>query len=124
VKSSHIGALLCALTATVILAGCSSENKYEREADRITRAVMADDLTPVRNDISPQVQITRAQVAAASDELSQQGKLLSVKEVTPCAAGIHCFVLKFEKHTYDEELRMDDQGKVVAWRFKMAQTGT
>jgi outer membrane murein-binding lipoprotein Lpp len=115
-------AFFCALTAAIVLAGCSSENKYEREADRITRAVMANDLGPVQKDISPQVQITRAQVAAASDELSQQGKLLSVKETTPCPAGDHCFTVKFQKHTYREMLRMDDQGKVVAWRFKMAPT--
>ena len=44
-------AAVAALCAAVVLAGCSFENKYEREADKITRAVMNNDLGPVKNDI-------------------------------------------------------------------------
>jgi hypothetical protein len=109
-----------AVCAAVVLAGCSFENKYEREADRITRAVMANDINPVKDDIAPGSHITRVQIAEWSDELNDQGKLISVKEITPCDPGAHCFDVKFEKHTYREELAMDDQGKVVSWRFKMA----
>lgn len=109
---------LAALCAAV-LAGCSFQNKYEREADKITRAVMANDLSPVKNDLSPDLHITRVQIAAAADELDDQGKLESVKEVKcpPDMAGIHCFVVKFEKGTYHETLAMDDQDKVTEWRF-------
>jgi hypothetical protein len=108
-----------AACAAVLLAGCSFENKYEHEADRLTRAVMNNDLTPVKNDIAAGTDITRVDVARWADELDAQGKLISVKEVTPCDPGAHCFDVKFEKHTYREELLMDDQGKVVKWRFQM-----
>jgi outer membrane murein-binding lipoprotein Lpp len=117
------GALLAVLIGSgVVLSGCSFQNKYEREADRITKAVMADDLAPVKNDLSPQLKINRVQIAAAADELDQQGKLESVKEVTPCPepAGVHCLLVKFQKSTYHETLAMDDQDKVTQWRFHMA----
>jgi len=111
-------ALAC---AAAVLAGCSFENKYEREADKITRAVMNNDLAPVKNDLTPGLKISRVQIAEWSDELSAQGKLESIKEDdTGCTPGFHCFDVKFEKHKYYEELAMDDQGKVTQWRFKMA----
>ena len=114
--------MLAALACVAVLAACAFENKYESEADKITKAVIANDLTPVKNDLSPQLAISRVQVASASDELSAQGKLESVKEVTPCpkGAGYHCFDLKFEKHMYNEWLSMDDTGKVTSWHFHMA----
>ncbi len=49
----------------------------EREADRITHAVMNNDLRPVENDIAQGVTITRVKVAQWSDELNAQGKLIS-----------------------------------------------
>ncbi len=92
---------LCALAAAALLTGCASQNKYEREADKITRAVMANNMTPVENDLAPGLRITRVQIAAAADELDDQGKLESVKEVKPCPiVGAHCFVVKFQKSTY------------------------
>ncbi len=119
-------AVLLAMSAALLLSGCSFENKYEREADKITRAVMNNDLTPVKNDIAPSVNISRVRVAEYADELSAQGKLESVKETTPCQAGpgYHCFTVKFEKRTYLEDLAMDDQGKVTAWNFKPANAVT
>lgn len=117
--------LVAAALVASLLAGCSFQNKYEREADRITRAVMNNDLKPVAGDISPRVKITRVEIAAISDELSEQGKLLSIKESTAnCPAGVHCFVVKFEKHDYRETMRLDESGKVVEWRIKMAPSPT
>jgi hypothetical protein len=105
----------------VALAACSFQNKNEREADQITRAVMNDDLRPVSDDIAKGVTIPRVKVAEWSDELGAQGKLLSLKE-TPenCEPGWHCFEVKFEKHVYLEHMRLDENGKVVNWNFKMA----
>jgi hypothetical protein len=116
-----VRALLLA-AAAAILASCSGENRSEREADRITRAVMANNLQPVQSDIAKGIAITRVQVAEWSDELSGQGKLLSVKE-TPanCRPGWHCFDVKFEKHEYVEAMQFDENGKVVNWNFHMAQ---
>lgn len=119
-------AALLAMTAALFLAGCSFENKYEREADKITRAVMSNDLTPVKNDIAPGVNISRVKIAEYSDELSAQGKLESIKETTPCQAGpgFHCFIVKFAKRSYLEDLAMDDRGKVTQWNFKPADAAT
>jgi hypothetical protein len=102
-----------------LLSGCSFQNRYEREAESITRAVMANNLAPVENDIAPGINVTRVQVAAWADELDDQGKLLSLKEVTPCAPGFHCFDVKFQKHEYVERMALDDHGKVTNWTFHM-----
>ena len=111
--------VLAALAA--VLVACSFQNQYEREAAAITQAMAANDLRPVRNDIAPNVKITRVMVARAADELSAQGKLVSVKETTAgCAAGVHCFDVKFEKSDYVETLRLDDKGKVVGWTYHLA----
>lgn len=109
------GSMLAALTA------CAFENGNEREADRITRAVINNDMKPVENDIAKGISITRVKVAEWSDELGAQGKLLSVKETTAgCKSGWHCFVVKLEKHTYLERLRFDENRKVVNWNFHLA----
>jgi len=110
---------VCAVAAA--LAACSFQNKYEREADQMTQAVVNNDLRPVQGDIAPNVHVTRVQVAQWSDELGAQGKLLSVKERTAdCPAGTHCFDVKFEKRAYVEQMRLDENGKIVAWSFHMA----
>lgn len=110
--------LAAALTALI---GCSFQNRNEREAQRITQAVIDNNLKPVEDDIGKNVAITRVQVAEWSDELNSQGKLLSVKETTTdCAAGWHCFNVKFQKRDYLERLRFDERGKVVNWEFHMA----
>ncbi len=106
----------------VLVAGCSFQNKYEKEADKITRAVMNNDLGPVKNDIAPGETISRVKIAAWADELDAQGKLISIKETPQCdkGPGYHCFNVKFEKHNYVEWMAMDDQGKVTRWNFHMA----
>lgn len=106
--------------AAVLLSACSFENKNEKIADQITRAVMNNDLAPVQNEIAKGVNIDRVKVAEWADELDAQGKLLSVKEVKPCDPGAHCFVVKFAKHTYREEFALDENGKVTHWDFHMS----
>jgi hypothetical protein len=109
------------LSGAVLLASCSFENRNEREADRITRAVIANDFKPVENDIGKGITITRVQIAQWSDELNAQGKLVSIKESTAsCSPGWHCFDVRFEKHAYTERIRFDENGKVVNWDFHMA----
>ncbi|HVR47426.1 MAG TPA: hypothetical protein VMT95_12425 [Candidatus Binatia bacterium] len=117
--------VLLAAAALAALAACSFENRNEREADRITRAVIDNDLRPVQNDIAKGITITRVKVAQWSDELSAQGKLLSVKETAgACDPGWHCFNVKFQKHDYVERMRFDENGKVVDWDFHMAPAPT
>ncbi|HVA32920.1 MAG TPA: hypothetical protein VNG31_02155 [Candidatus Baltobacteraceae bacterium] len=114
-----------ATAVAIVLSACSFQNKYEREADRITHAVMNNDLRPVQGDIAKGINVSRVQVAEWSDELGAQGKLISLKETTTnCPVGWHCFDAKFEKHDYVEQMRLDDQGKVVDWRFHMARGAT
>jgi hypothetical protein len=115
---------LAAAAALAALAACSFQNKYEKEAQSITEAVVANNLAPVQNDIAPRVKITRVQVAAMSDELSAQGKLLSLKETTTnCPPGMHCFDVKFEKKSYVEHMSLDENGKVVMWNYVPLASG-
>lgn len=110
-----------AMLAVGLLAACSFQNHNEREAQRITDAVIANDLRPIQDDIAKSVAITRVQIAEWSDELNSQGKLLSVKETTDgCAPDWHCFVVRFQKHAYVERMRFDEKGKVIDWNFHMA----
>ena len=114
--------VVIALAAALAVAACSFQNRNEREAEKITNAVIANDLRPVQNDIAKGINITRVQIAEWSDELNAQGKLLSVKETTAnCTPGWHCFVVKFQKHTYVERMRLDENGKVAKWNYHMAQ---
>jgi hypothetical protein len=94
-----------AIAALAALAACSFQNKYEKEAQSITQAVMNNN-------------ITRVQVAAMSDELNEAGKFVSLKETTTnCPPGTHCFDVKFEKRSYVEHMRLDENGKVVDWNY-------
>ncbi|HZY98572.1 MAG TPA: hypothetical protein VFE36_03280 [Candidatus Baltobacteraceae bacterium] len=111
-----------AVLAIALLTACSFQNKNEREAEKITRAAMNNDFGPVQNDLAKGTHITRVQIAEWSDELSAQGPLRSVKETTEnCQPGVHCFTVKFDKHNYVETMRLDEEGKVVDWRFHMVQ---
>ena len=112
--------IVLTVAMALAVAGCSFQNRNEREAEKITNAVIANDLRPVQNDIAKGIDITRVQVAEWSDELNAQGKLLSLKETTEnCSPGWHCFVVKFQKHTYLERMRLDENGKVANWSFHM-----
>ena len=111
-----------AFVAIALLTACSFQNKNEREAEKLTRAAMNNDFGPVQNDLAKGTHITRVQIAEWSDELSEQGALKSVKETTDgCSPGDHCFIVKFDKHDYDETMRLNEEGKVVYWHFHMVQ---
>lgn len=107
------------LTASAaLLAGCSGGNRNEREADKITRAVIANDMAPVVSDFDPAIkgQITRIRVAELSDEMSDQGAYQGLKENDgSCPAGYVCFDVKFAKRTYYEKMKVESGGKVRYW---------
>lgn len=114
--------LLLIAAAVAGLAGCSFQNQDQREADRMTQAVIDNDLKPVENDIAKGISITRVKVAQWSDELGAQGKLLSVKATTAdCKPGWRCFDVKFQKHDYVERMRFNNSHKVVDWQFHMVE---
>lgn len=106
------------VVAAVLLAGCSFQNKYEREAQAVTQAVLNNDLRPVQNDIAPGIAITRVQIAEWSDQLNAQGTLKSVVErPKSCPVGIHCFLVTLTKGSDIEQMRLDENDKIVGWRF-------
>ena len=69
----------------VVLSACSFQNKYEKEADKITRAVIANNVQDVKGDFDSKVaeQMTHARVGALSDELDDQGKYEGLKKFKP-----------------------------------------
>jgi hypothetical protein len=107
----------------LLLSGCAMKNKEEKEADKITQAVIANNMSSVINDFDSQAKptVTRIAVARLSDELNQQGKYQGVTEVKDASAGPggHIFDVKFEKHMYTEKMVLDDDGKVRTWNIKM-----
>ena len=109
--------LVLAAFAVLSLAACGGENRYERLADRITRAMQNNSIAPVQNELAKGINIDRVRVAEAADALAPLGKIESVKEVKPCDPGVHCFIVKFQNATYREKLRLDENGKIVAWRY-------
>ena len=117
----NIRSLVALASIAAVLAGCSFQNKYEAEAQKITDAVIHNDMSPVKNDLAPGINLTRVQVANWSDELNGYGKLQSIKEEKTCnRPGYHCLTAKFEKATVDEWLLMDDKDKVANWHFHAA----
>ena len=110
--------------ALVALAGCSFQNKNEREADKITRAVLANNMSGVVEDFDPAIrsQVTRVKVAQLSDELNAQGKYGGLKENDAnCRTGYVCFDVTFEKRPYHELMKLGSDGKVQAWSTHSAQ---
>lgn len=116
--------VLALALAALSIAGCSFQNKNEREADKITRAVLANNVAPVMGDFDPAIkgQITRVRVAELSDELSAQGEYQGLKESTAwCRAGYVCFDVKFAKRPYHEVMQFTPDGKVKYWWIRAAQ---
>lgn len=111
-------ALLVALTA---LTACSFQNHNEREADRVTRAVIANDMRGVANDFDAPArdQITRVRVAELSDELNAQGAYQGLKQdQTWCRPGYLCFDVTFKNRPYYEWMKLDSDGKIQEWRIR------
>lgn len=99
------------------------KNKNEKEADKITQAVIANNMSEVINDFDSQAKptITHVAVARLADELGQQGKYQGLTEVQNAnpGPGAHIFDVKFEKHMYTEKMVLDDDGKIRSWSIKM-----
>ncbi|MFN2448367.1 MAG: hypothetical protein ABR508_01050 [Candidatus Baltobacteraceae bacterium] len=105
--------------AALSLASCAG-NRAEHEADKITRAVIANDMQPVMGDLDPSIkgEITRIRVAELSDELNAQGKYKGLKQTTAAwcdKTGYDCFDVTFEKSTYHEVMKTGSDGKVQYW---------
>lgn len=120
-KMSAVRVAFAAAAAACILAACGGPNRNEREADRITRAVIADNMSPVVSDFDAKAQldITRVRVAELSDELNAQGAYGGLKEDdTWCRTGYVCFDVHFAKRPYYEWMSLDSHGKVSGWQIR------
>ncbi|HKU68893.1 MAG TPA: hypothetical protein VJP85_14055 [Candidatus Baltobacteraceae bacterium] len=113
------------LLAALSIAGCAVASKQERLADSITRAVIADDLSPVMNDFDPTIEgeLTRVRVAHFSDELSAQGAYQGLKQTSAswCPQGALCFDVQFQSGRYLEMMKLASDGKVRYWWIRAAR---
>ena len=115
----NVRALIAA--ATVLgLAGCFGENHYEKLADTVTKAVIANDMRPVESDFNAIVRpklLNHTRVGALSDRLAPLGNLRSIKEDTPSTApaGEHDFAAHFAKSTWRIRMVMDSDGKISSY---------
>jgi len=110
---------LAATLAALSLAACAGQNRDEREADKITRAVISNNMSPVVSDLDPAIkgQVTRVRVAELSDELNDQGEYQGLKQTNAswCRVGYVCFDVKFAKRPYREVMKVGSDGKVQYW---------
>jgi hypothetical protein len=108
------------VAAVLLLAGCFGENHYEKMADQVTKAIIANDMRPVEPDFNAIVRpklLNRSRVGQLSDELNALGALKRIKENTPSGvqAGEHTFAVEFQKATWSEDMLIDADGKIAAF---------
>lgn len=117
--------LLAASVVLPTLVGCFGPNRSERLADRVTTAVIANDMRPVEKDfnaiVRPKLE-NRQLVGRLSDQLNALGRFKGVHEITPSGTsdGKHSFEADFEKAKWVEELVIDSDGKVAAFHIHRA----
>jgi hypothetical protein len=110
------------ITALALLAtaGCFGPNQYERQADTVTKAIIANDMRPVEKDfnalVRPKLE-SRGKVGALSDQLTALGAFKGVKENTPSDAPprSHKFEAQFDKATWVECMTFDEDGKIASF---------
>ena len=103
------------------------ENRYEKLATDVTKAIAANDMRPVAHEFNA---ITRAKlsdrgkVGQLSDFVNADGALKSMKEDTPggSAAGYHHFIATFEHGGRAEDLTVDSDGKIADFHVRPLAT--
>lgn len=105
--------------SVLMLAACGGENANEKLADRVTAAVVSNDMRPVEKDFNAltRPKLTRGAVGRLSDQLNALGKFDRTHETTPkdVTGGHHTFDAVFEKATWHEDLTLDEDGKIAAF---------
>jgi hypothetical protein len=102
-------------------------NRYERLADNVTKAILANDMRPVESDFNalrrPQLE-DRVKVGQLSNDLNALGAFKGVKETTPSTAreGYHTFSASFERATWSEDMTLDADGKIAAFHVHPSTT--
>ena len=101
------------------------ENRYEKLATDVTKALAANDMRPVQKEFNA---ITRAKLAdrgkvgTLSDFVNADGALISMKEDTPSGSdpNYHHFVATFKNGTRTEDLTVDSDGKIADFHVRPA----
>jgi hypothetical protein len=106
------------LPALVLPAGCFGPNQYEKQADTVTKAVIANDMRPVEKDFNavvwPKLE-DRGKVGQLSQELNNLGTFKGVKEeqlTNAAPARAHKFVATFDKGQRTVCMLYDPVGKI------------
>ncbi len=101
------------------------ENRYEKLATDVTKALAANDMRPVEKEFNA---ITRAKLAdrgkvgTLSDFVNADGALESIKEDTPSGSNpnFHHFVAAFKNGKRAEDLTVDSDGKIADFHVRPA----
>lgn len=115
---------LLVLTASLALglAACSGAgggSDQQKLAENVTRAVYNNDMETVTANFSTSLtpQVTRASLGVLSDEMHTMGNLQGLTETdTDSPARRYTFDAKFDKGDMTVQMRLDGDGKVVAYR--------
>jgi len=99
------------------------ENRYEKLATDVTKAIAANDMHPVDkefNALTREKLHDRGKVGQLSDFVNADGKLKKIKEDTPSgsAPGFHHFVATFENGQRAEDLTVDADGKIADFHVR------
>jgi hypothetical protein len=104
----------------LILTGCFGPNNSERLANRVTMAIIANDMRPVEKEFNAMVRPkleNRQMVGRLSDQLNMLGRFNGVRETTPrgVPGGAHTFEVDFEKAKWVEDMTIDQDGKIATF---------
>jgi hypothetical protein len=117
--------LVAAIAVLSVLTGCFGPNHSERLADRVTSAIVANDMRPVLKEfnaiVRPKLE-NRQLVGRLSDQLNTLGRFKGVRETTPREAsdGKHTFEADFQKAKWVEDMVIDADGKIAAFHIRQA----
>ena len=103
------------------------ENRYEKLATEVTKALAANDMRPVEHDFNalrrPQLE-DHAKVGGLSDFVNADGALKRIKEDTPAGSkvGYHHFIATFDKGNLSEDLTVDADEKIADFHVRPIET--
>jgi len=118
--------VVVAIIAIVLVRGLFfHENKYEKIADGVTKALQSNDLAGAQKYFNAEsaTKMDRGEVGRVADDLVPLGSLKKIKEITPADAPArgHEFTVTFAKGTVDEKIRFDPDDKIVFFKHTVAK---
>jgi len=97
----------------------SSGSDQQKLAENVTRAVYNNDMESVTSNMSSTLapQVTRGSLGVLSDEMHTMGNLQGLSETdTDAPARRYTFDAKFDRGDMTVQMRLDGDGKIVAYR--------